>query len=53
MGLRSEIKDAFIKASGAEKYSEGNNGNIDKLSNDITTAIIEFLKKQKTELLED
>lgn len=46
MGLQSEIKDAFIKASGAEKYSGGDTGNVDKLADSITTAIIEFLKKQ-------
>ncbi len=44
--LKEDIKKAFVKASGAEQYGDGNAGNIDALAGDLRDAIIDFLEKQ-------
>ncbi len=46
MGLKSDIKDALLKATGADKVDNANITSVDNLAKDLSTAIIEFLKKQ-------
>ena len=43
MSLRTKIEDAFVEALGVDPE---NKGNIPKLADDLTEAIVEFLQKQ-------
>ena len=43
MSLRKKIEDAFVEALGVDPE---NKGNIPKLADDLTKAIVEFLQKQ-------
>ena len=47
MGLKSDLKKAFLQSSGAEEYGEGNEGNVDKLAEGISTAIDNYIKNKK------
>ena len=52
MGLRKDIKDAFLKSSGADKFSEDDTGNIDELAKDLTAAIEKYIKTQKFNIVD-
>ena len=47
MGLKSDLKKAFLQSSGAEEYGEGSEGNVDKLAEGISTAIDNYIKNKK------
>ena len=48
MGLKDDIKSAFLTSMGNPKDEDGNpiEGNIEQLSKDLTDAVIDFLTKQ-------
>ena len=43
MGLKTDIKNAFVKSIGPKAVDDGNT---EQLASDLTNAIIKFLKKQ-------
>ena len=49
MGLKTDIKNAFIKSLGPDAVGEGN---IDDLANDLKNAIVNYLKEQTFEITE-
>jgi len=49
MGLKTDIKNAFIKSLGPDAVGEGN---IDKLADDLKNAIVTYLKEQTFEITE-
>tara|TARA_R100000664_G_C2758998_1_gene148335 strand:- start:6131 stop:6547 length:417 start_codon:yes stop_codon:yes gene_type:complete len=49
MGLKTDIKNAFIKSLGPDAVGEGN---IDKLADDLKNAIVSYLKEQTFEITE-
>jgi hypothetical protein len=47
MGLKTNIKNAFIKSLGPDAAGEGN---IDQLSTDLTNAIVDWVQEQTFEI---